>query len=179
MRYFVFFAIYVLYSVVRQAIKKSQQAAKLRNAELNAKAADEFGTMTGIEPGIVPQSALELQSNVPGKSTIDRNFSRRSKPRKTKKQIESYDVERYTEAPLEGGAGFVLNEGFSKRERFDLNAAFDVETARLSAVKIKVEFTPKALREFFVMREVLGAPRARDPFRARKAYYDPRDLSRD
>ena len=167
MKYIFFFAIYVLYSLARQAMKKRKQEEKLRIARSKASATSDFGTFANASQ----REDAELNSVVA--KLVQRRIEQPFAP--------SYDALDYTEEIPEysAGEGFVLNQGFSKRERSDLNTAFDVETARLSAVKTKVEFTPKALREFFVMREVLGAPRAKDPFRPRKTYYDPNDQSRD
>jgi hypothetical protein len=166
------FILFILWSIFRSVMskgKKSKNEARRTNLkrESSSQLSPEFAAPQQPKPA-QRKPAQKKQSPKRNLELLDNDES----------EFDKTQVYSEIDPNEEQVSRFVLNRGMTTRDR--TSVADEAERVRIDTKSaLKLSFKPDELRRFVMMKEVLGAPRAMRPFRARQTYYVPTDLSRD
>ena len=182
MKFIVLIIIYAVYGYIRQIQKKNKLERMQREAKLRNAANDQFLSQPAVTRSINASSSENTSSDVDEDIALMDSAVERLKAKRTSKSWSNvYDADSYGAIDTFEAAAptFASNTGFSKRERYDLDKSFAAASIEKPREESTLQFTAKSIKDYFIMREILGPPRAYVPHMARKAYYDPGDLSRE
>ncbi len=177
MKSYYVFLIFILYSILRRAFKGQRRSTEMRNAPRSNPANRQMPTARPpVNPDRISQAFDSSEANV--QADVEAAVLK-LRQRAGAKPFEQQAVYKEYDNAEAGVSNFQLNQGFSKKERLALDRSFDLVTESAKPRAYKFAYTADTIRNYFIMKEVLDAPRAMKPFVARRSYYDPRDSSRE
>jgi hypothetical protein len=165
------FILFILWSIFRSVMSKGK---KIRNEARRTTMKRESGSQLSPEFA-APQQKPVQRKPAPRKQAPKRNLELLDND---ESEFDKTQVYSETDPNEEQVSRFILNRGMTKSDR--TSVADEAERVRIDTKSaLKLSFKPDDLRRFVMMKEMLGAPRAMRPYRARQTYYVPTDLSRD
>jgi hypothetical protein len=193
--YYIFIA-FIIYSILKQLFKGQRKEKTNREAQIRRDTAKQFINEQPVAPNSYSTSSSQLLSSSSSQSEVEAAIAKlrgravtmplvklepiafASQENDSYSQANDYESADQSEAERRD-AVFRPNEGFSKTQRVEMDRLFDDVTDSYKPRAKKFAYTSDTIRNYFIMKEVLEAPRAMRPHLARRSYYDPHDTSRE
>ncbi len=176
MKSFYILIAFIIYAFLKQVMKGRRKEKTLREATIRKETAQQINTT--FEPQVYDSSGDDVERALA--KLRGRAVTIPEVPAYSQSFDQSVDYQETDESQAEQtDSTFRPNEGFTKKERFDLDRSFEAVTDAAKPRAYKFAYTSDTIRNYFIMKEVLEAPRVLKPFLARRSYYDPHDTSRE